>query len=147
MIHSTHVIPFKVEFKAGRSPFRQTVYAVKKALAGGQLQPGHRFPSVRTLSRELRINPNTAHKVVAELVRDGVLEVRPGIGTVVREDALAEATNDASLLDDQIERLAVEAIGLGLSLEAVQKALAGHWHGLSPVAAARSDRNRKRTSQ
>ena len=37
----------------------QVVFAVKKAVATGQLRAGGAFPSVRQLSQELRINPNT----------------------------------------------------------------------------------------
>lgn len=139
MVYSTPVIPFQVQFKPGRSPFREAVYAVKKALVCGQLRPGQQFPSVRTLSQELKINPNTAHKVVAELVRDGVLEVRPGIGTVVREDSLPSAAQDVSELDEPLEQLVVKARRLGLSLETVQQGLAEHWQEMVPAAAAANE--------
>ena len=52
--------------------------AVERALVSGQLRAGDPFPSVRALSQELRINPNTAHRIVGTLVRDGLLEVRYG---------------------------------------------------------------------
>jgi DNA-binding transcriptional regulator YhcF (GntR family) len=77
------VIPFRVQFRTGISLFEQIVYAAKKAMVSGQMRPGDPFPSVRALSRELKINPNTAHKIVAYLVSEGLLETRPGIGTVV----------------------------------------------------------------
>src|SRR5882757_7256058 len=83
--HNTAVIPFRVEFRPGTSLYEQVVYAAKKALVSGQLRPGDPFPSVRTLSTELRINPNTAHKVVTQLLNEGLLEVRPGTGTAVAE--------------------------------------------------------------
>src|SRR5512146_332802 len=78
--NSTRVIPFRVEFRAGVPLFEQVVYAARKAMVSGQLRPGDPFPSVRSLSRELKINPNTAHKVVATLISDGMLETRPGVG-------------------------------------------------------------------
>src|SRR5271170_4891082 len=89
MRYSTGVIPFRVSFRAGISLFEQIVYAAKKAMVSGQMRPGDAFPSVRALSRELKINPNTAHKVVGALVVTGLLESQPGIGTVVA--ALPEA--------------------------------------------------------
>src|SRR5262245_27098469 len=82
---STHMIPFRVTLEPGLSICEQVVYAAKKALIAGQLRPGELFPSVRTLSKALKINPNTAHKVVGELIAQGLLEVRPGVGTVVAE--------------------------------------------------------------
>ena len=65
------MLPFTVEFRPGEPVYEQVMYAVKKAIVLGQLGPGDRFPSVRALSQELRINPNTAHKIVAALTSDG----------------------------------------------------------------------------
>ena len=84
------MIPFRVPFRTGISLFEQIVYASKKAMVSGQMRPDDPFPSVRTLSKELKINPNTAHKIVAHLVSEGLLETRPGIGTVVA--ALPDST-------------------------------------------------------
>lgn len=131
------MIPFRVSFRSGRSPYSELVYAVKKALISGQIRPSQAFPSVRTLSQELRINPNTAHKAVAELVREGILEVRPGIGTVVGQHALSSFDGDLSPLDEDLERLVVEARGLGLDLEALTKAIARHWTRLQQPASTR----------
>jgi GntR family transcriptional regulator len=75
------VIPFKVDFRPGRSLYEQVVYAAKKAVISGRLRPGDVFPSVRTLSKELKINPNTAHKVIAQLVSANLLETHPGTHT------------------------------------------------------------------
>ena len=77
------MIPFRLIFAPGISLYEQVVYAAKKAIVSGQLRPGDDFPSVRQLSRALKINPNTAHKVVTQLVDEGLLEVRVGEGTVV----------------------------------------------------------------
>src|ERR1700722_8297273 len=52
-------------------------------MLSGQLRPGDPFPSVRALSKAAKVHPNTAHKVIAQLTADGLLEVRPGIGTIV----------------------------------------------------------------
>ena len=68
--HSTPVIPFRLSFEAGLSLYEQVVYAAKKAVVSGQMIPGEPFPSVRTLSKALKINPNTAHKVIGQLVAE-----------------------------------------------------------------------------
>jgi DNA-binding transcriptional regulator YhcF (GntR family) len=61
------MIPFRVDFRPGVSIYEQIVYAAKKAIISGQIRPGGPFPSVRVLSKELKINPNTARKVVTTL--------------------------------------------------------------------------------
>ena len=121
------MIPFRVSFQPGLSIYEQVVYAAKKALIAGQMLPGESFPSVRILSRELRINPNTAHKVITELVAEGLLEVRPGLGTIVAELPTANAAERTSLLKSEVEQLVVEAKKLGLDLEELTDAIVQHW--------------------
>jgi GntR family transcriptional regulator len=125
--YSTHVIPFRVTFQTGISLYQQVVYAAKKAMISGQMRSGDPFPSVRSLSKAFKINPNTAHKVVTHLMAEGLLEVRPGIGTVVAAPASATAAERRSLLKNELEQLVVEAKNVGLSLEDVSAALAQHW--------------------
>jgi GntR family transcriptional regulator len=98
------MFPFRVQIKPGAPVYEQVIYAVQKAILKGQLKPGSRFPSVRQLSQELRINPNTAHKIVTHLTAEGLLDVQPGI-----------------------ERLVVEAKGLSITLSEITRALEQHW--------------------
>ena len=121
------MIPFRLTFQPGAPLYEQVVYAAKKALVSGQMRPGDAFPSVRELSRELKINPNTAHKVVAQLVQEGILEVLPGQGTVVARRLEATGAERAALLGGVIEELVVEARKMGLSLDEVRAALDSQW--------------------
>jgi GntR family transcriptional regulator len=125
------VIPFRVVFKPGVPVYEQAVYAATRAIVAGQMRPGEAFPSVRTLSRELKINPNTAHKVIAQLLNDGLLESRPGIGTVVAELPRSTATQRTDLLGPQIEELVVEAKRLSITLDEMTNAIGRHWKRLS----------------
>lgn len=124
------MIPFRLNFEQGISLYEQVVYAAKKAVVSGQMRPGDPFPSVRALSKALKINPNTAHKVVTHLVTEGVLEVLPGIGTVVAGRATSTPADRGNLLRNELEQLVVEAKQLGLELEQVSEALAEHWKRL-----------------
>jgi GntR family transcriptional regulator len=124
------MLAFRVQFKAGAPAYEQVVYAVKKAIITGALRPGDDFPSVRSLSQELRINPNTAQKAVAALTEEGLLRVRPGIGTVVVEARAATREQLADLLGEEVERLAVEARKLHLECDDVVQALRRHWNRL-----------------
>src|SRR5271170_7838431 len=130
MCYSTAVIPFHVHFRPGLSLYEQVVYAAKKAMIAGQMRPGDPFPSVRVLSKELKINPNTAHKVVTYLVTTGLLETRPGIGTVVAELPEASAAERTQLLGQEIEELVVEGKKLGISLEDMVASIGAHWKRL-----------------
>lgn len=124
------MLPFAISFQPGISLYEQVVYAAKKAIVSGQMLPGQGFPSVRTLSVELKINPNTAHKIVAHLLDQGLLEVRPGTGTVVAESPDSTSQDKSRLINQEAERLVVEAMRLGLSLPEVTSALIAHWQRL-----------------
>ena len=124
------MIPFGCAFQLGISLYEQVVYAAKKAMVSGQMRPGDAFPSVRALSRDLKINPNTAHKVVLHLVSEGLLEVRPGIGTVVAALPASTAGERSRLVRKELEELGVEAKRLGMRLDEVTAALVEHWKRL-----------------
>lgn len=124
------MLPFSVDLKPGLPVAEQILFAVKKAVVTGQLQPGDRFPSVRVLSQELRINPNTAHKVIATLVQERVLLTTPAVGSVVAPPESAGRRERAELLGPELERVLVEARQLGLELEDLQGALAAQWRRL-----------------
>ena len=121
------MIPFRVQFQPGLPLYEQVVYAAKKAILAGQLRAGDPFPSVRAISTALKINPNTAHKVQQNLIAEGLLEVLPGIGTVVSKRPVSTRAEKNELLQEELEQLVVEAKKLGLELNEVQKALAEHW--------------------
>jgi GntR family transcriptional regulator len=120
-------LPFSVDIRPGRPLHDQVVFAVTKAVVTGQLASGDAFPSVRTLSQELQINPNTAQKIVATLVERGLLESRPGIGTIVAAWRPATSPARRALLASQIDRLVVEARQLGMSLTDVLDAIRRGW--------------------
>ncbi len=128
--NGTRVIPFRVSFRAGASLFDELVYASKKAMIAGQLRPGDPYPSVRTLSKELKINPNTAHKVITHLIGEGLLEPRPGIGTVVAEQPGSTREERTRLLGREMEELVVEAKHLGIGLEEMVSSFSAHWQHL-----------------
>jgi GntR family transcriptional regulator len=126
------MLPFTLSVRPGAPIVDQAVYAVTRAIVSQQLRPGDRFPSVRTLSQELRINPNTAQRIVSLLVEQGLLDVRPGIGTVVAPPAAAAACEgERQLLGDRvIEPLVVEARRLGLTLTEVIELVRARWRHL-----------------
>ena len=124
------MLPFSVTIRPGLSVHEQVVYAVKKAIVSGRLRTGDEFPSVRVLSRELRINPNTGQKVVTTLATEGLLEVRPGIGTFVAGRQASSAAERRALLREAVERLVVEARHLSLDVQDVLDAVSEHWNRL-----------------
>jgi GntR family transcriptional regulator len=131
MCHITDVTPFRIALVPGKSIFDQVVFAVTRAVLGGVLVPGQPFPSVRVLAADLKIHPNTAHKVVQHLIHEGWLEVRPGIGTVVAQPPTAHASERRKLLREEVEQLVVEAVRVGANLDEVLEAIRTRWDSLN----------------
>ncbi|MEM7791415.1 MAG: GntR family transcriptional regulator [Verrucomicrobiota bacterium] len=109
------MLPFDAQLTSGSPIYEQLDKAIRRALAARQIRPGDAFPSVRSISKELRINPNTTHKVIATLVADGLLEVVPGRGTFVSHTLPESKDLRAGLLQSDAERLVAEARKLKIS--------------------------------
>jgi GntR family transcriptional regulator len=124
------VTPFKINLTPGKSIFDQIVFAATKAILGGALRAGESFPSVRTLASDLKIHPNTAHKVIQHLIQERWLEVKPGIGTVVAEPPKARAGDRKRLMKYEVDQLVVEAKRVGAGLDEVMEAIEARWKDL-----------------
>ena len=136
MCHITSVTIFRFALRPGPSIFDQVVFAATKAFVSGEFQPGQPFPSVRALASELKVHPNTAHKVVQHLIQERWLEVQPGIGTVVAARPAARAGDRQRLLQHEVEQLVVEALRVGVELEDVVDAIEARWARLGGRAKA-----------
>ncbi len=102
--------------------YAQIAAEVKRMLARGELRPGEKLPSARTLAEEARVNPNTVVHAYAELEREGITETRRGLGTFVREDVDVAAIRQA-LLEEAARGYARAVRALGLDLDAARRAL------------------------
>ena len=113
------MLPFSVQLQDGTPVSDQILLAVRKALLTGQMKAGDPFPSVRSLSQELRISPTTAHKVVLQLKDVGWLNSRPGIGMVVTVPAQPELAERLTQITPDCRALLKEAAELNLTLNQV----------------------------
>lgn len=91
--------------------YRQLARVCRDRLMGGGVRPGDRFPSERDLARDFGVSRATANKVLSNLVAEGLLEQRPGIGMFVAENK----TLHASLRE--MESFTGHALALGLEPE------------------------------
>ncbi|MEU8611343.1 TetR/AcrR family transcriptional regulator C-terminal domain-containing protein [Actinoplanes sp. NPDC048791] len=68
-------------------PYRRIAAGIAARIAAGELAPGDRVPSTRQLIAEHGIAMATATKVIATLREQGLVQPRPGVGTVVATPA------------------------------------------------------------
>jgi GntR family transcriptional regulator len=108
--------------------WRQIEQGVQRLVATGALAAGESIPSVRDLSRELRVNPATVAKAYQRLADAGVLTVRRGEGTFVAERPPAmSAPERRSVLAGAAGRYAAVAATLGASENEAVAALRDAW--------------------
>jgi GntR family transcriptional regulator len=122
--------------------YRQLMDQIRLAVARGRLKPGSRLPSVRVLSRELVVNPNTVARVYTELEREGVLNTRPGLGVFVAEpQADLSAAARRQRLAEIIDVFLTDAVHLGFSSDEVLSAVAKRTRGFQFVDTVDGERS------
>ncbi len=106
--------------------FEQIGRNVREQLARGDLRPGEKLPSARDLAGTLSVNPNTIVHAYGELEAQGIIEVRRGLGTFVREDAPVETMRN-EMLKQIAESFVQEMRRLGVDTEEAMAALKEAW--------------------
>ena len=112
--------------KQSRTPvYEQLVDAFEKEIILGIRQPDSIIPSVRALSVELGINPNTVQKAYLELERRNITYSVPGVGRFVSAEGAAILKKDLSeaeaLLQKGVEYMRRAEVPLSEVIRRVQE--------------------------
>ncbi len=95
---------FQLDLKSRKSIYEQVVDNLKELIVHGVLKPDDKLPSVRDLSGQITVNPNTVQKAYAELERQGYVYMVSGLGTFVASGTGREI--DKAVLSDIEYRMA-----------------------------------------
>ncbi len=116
---------FRIDRYSETPIYEQVISEVKQGLLLGLCAPGDMLPSVRALSQELSVNPNTLQKAYSELERIGLCYSVPGTGRFISEDALDRLKNEGNVKLSELEGLAnglaLMDIPIEQALEAVRR--------------------------
>ena len=74
------------KFDDDRAIYIQIVEKFKLMIASGIYEKGSKIPSVRELSAEAGVNPNTMQKALSELEREGLITAMRTSGRYITED-------------------------------------------------------------
>lgn len=95
--------------KHSRIPiYEQIIAQVERGILSGEFAANQQIPSVRSLSMELSVNPNTLQKAYSELERRGLCYTVPGNGRFVSENACEKLREMKRELIERVNRLARE---------------------------------------
>ncbi len=104
----------------GRTPiYEQIIDQTQRLIASGILKEGDQLPSVRALSQELSVNPNTLQKAYSELERRGLCISAPGNGRFVTADAVRLVGEGLKERLEELQRIAEELCAAGMPVEQV----------------------------
>ncbi|HVQ29395.1 MAG TPA: GntR family transcriptional regulator [Vicinamibacteria bacterium] len=74
---------------SGVPVYLQLMEQVKHAIETGALREGEQLPATRKVAEDLVMNANTVAKAYRELVHEGVIELRKGLGVFVARNRQA----------------------------------------------------------
>jgi len=112
----------KINLNSSVPIYAQIIEQIKRNIALGLLKPGDKLPSVREMSANLLINPNTIVKIYTELERESIIYTKKGIGSFVSEfTPKLIAPRRKKIICEMIEKAFIESAHLGMSGEEFKK--------------------------
>ena len=88
-----------VDFSSGVHVYKQIINNIYEAIGNGELKEGDKLPTIKELSGQLQVNPNTIAKSYRELELKGVIASKRGNGSFVS----ANQQNTVTLTDEEKE--------------------------------------------
>lgn len=98
--------------------YEQIKNAIKENILKNKVEEGEQLPSVRTLSKDLKVSILTVKKAYDELEEEGFVESRQGLGTFV---AGKDSEVKREELQKKLEEHLQEAINLSIQLNLDKK--------------------------
>ena len=121
---------FDLKTSDDRPIYAQIVDRVKFAVAAGVLRPGEMVPSVRELSKQLVVNPNTVARAYRDLQAEGLIEPVRGTGLQVTEEAARRCRDERREIVRRRLRAAMdEALRSGMGSAEVEAMIHEEWSG------------------
>ncbi len=123
---------FSIDASSGVPIYEQVVRQVKFAIAEEALQPGQLLPSIRALSVDLAINPNTVARAFQQLQSEGILESVRGRGLAVCA-GVADRCKQVrrELIAERLRSALDEALRGGLEADEIQGIVQQQLHELA----------------
>jgi len=136
-----------VDPSSGLPVYRQIIDQVRRMMVSGRLAAGDRLPSIRDLAVQLRINPLTVGRAYGDLEREGLIEMRRGLGMYVRVQERLIRPIDGGVpagVAQAARRLVLEAAQAGLGRAQTVRAVEDSWRELKTEAANETSVRRSR---
>lgn len=108
-----------MKFNDNSPIYIQIMNLLIKQIISGELKGGEKLSSVRELSTELKVNPNTIQRSYQELEREGVVYTQRGMGTFVSEDMKVLNELKKNMAFNAVEHFIEDMKALGFSKDEI----------------------------
>lgn len=130
-----------IDYRDRKLIYEQLIDNVKALILRGDLKKDDFLPSVRSLAKELGINPNTIQKAYAELERQGIIASLSGRGSVVILDGSEIASAGKESLRAEVIALASKARSLHMTKEEFLACAADIWQAVQTDTGKGTEQN------
>jgi GntR family transcriptional regulator len=126
-------VPISILTGTNVAIYRQIVDQICAAVLADRIGDEEPLPSVRALAEQLLINPNTVARAYGELVREGIIESRPGRGMFVaaRRQIYSRAERSRRI-EQSLSSFVSEALMLGFTADEIIEQVAAKTRDLTP---------------
>ena len=105
----------QLKINSARPVYLQIEEYIRNAVITNAYPPGSRIPTVRELAAELKVNPNTVQRAMAELEQQGLLITNGTLGKMVTNDQAVIDTIRQSAIQAAIRECIANFHALGIS--------------------------------
>jgi GntR family transcriptional regulator len=112
---------FNIDAKSPIPIYEQVKFGIKLAMLSGYLVEGDQLTSIRDLSLQLKINPNTIIKAYNQLETEGFINSRHGSGYYVKLDPTKVHSEKYEVFEELSDEYIHKVLGLGYSTDDILK--------------------------
>jgi len=110
-----------MEFNNNLPIYIQIMNLIKSKIVSGEINGGDKLSSVRDLSKELKVNPNTIQRAYQELEREGIVFTQRGMGTYVTEDIQVIRSLKMNMASEIMNKFIDDMKRIGLNIDEIKK--------------------------
>ena len=112
---------FELDVRSRKPIYEQLMDQLKELIITEVLKENERLPSVRTLAKELTINPNTIQKAFRQLEMEGFIYTLHGKGSFVSPANEVRDTMKQEQIKSELAKIVKEALFMGMDIQDIYR--------------------------
>ena len=103
--------------------YMQIMDLIKKQMISKEILPGEKLPSVRDLSKQLEVNPNTVQRAYVEMEREMLVYTKRGQGTFIADEPEVVLNLRQEMVLDRVAKFVSEMEAFGFTHDELLKVI------------------------